>query len=182
MHVNLCQVSTIANLAYLRGCSSVVPETLTKVEVHVIKIFGDICHVIIRVATSAQLKVRFKDRYAGQSCQSINIEAIVRSLEASKTSHTQATCHDTSSIKFGGHMPRQHPPKVIYHRPPKNPTMDTQQYKHILPPPGIYATYTTHATSSDTSCATCHVIRHVSVLPNVLLRLAPQSKRLMCLK
>ena len=83
MHVNLCQVSTIANLAYLRGCSSVVPETLTKVEVHVIKTFGDICHVIIRVATSAQLKVRFKDQYAGQSCQYINIEAIVRSLEAS---------------------------------------------------------------------------------------------------
>ena len=83
MHVNLCQVSTIANLAHLRGYNSVVPETLTKVEVHVIKIFGDICHVIIRVATSAQLKVRFKDRYAGQSCQYINIEAIVRSLEAS---------------------------------------------------------------------------------------------------
>ena len=83
MHVILCQVSTIANLAYLRGCSSVVPETLTKVEVHVIKIFGDICHVIIRVATSAQLKVRFKDQYAGQSCQYINIEDIVRSLEAS---------------------------------------------------------------------------------------------------
>ena len=83
MHVNLCQVSTIANLAYLRGCSSVVPETLTKVEVHVIKIFYDICHVIIRVSTSAQLKVRFKDQYTGQSCQYNKIETIVRILEAS---------------------------------------------------------------------------------------------------
>ena len=83
MHVYLCQVSTIANLTYLHGYSSVVPETLTEVEVHKIKTFGDICHVIIRVATSAQLKVRFKDQYAGQSCQYINIEAIVRSLEAS---------------------------------------------------------------------------------------------------
>lgn len=62
MHVYLCQVSTIAGLAYLRGYSSVVPETLTKVEVHKIKTFRDICHVIIRVATSAQLKVRFKDQ------------------------------------------------------------------------------------------------------------------------
>ena len=83
MHVYLCQVSTIAHLAHLRGYNSVVPETLTEVEVHKIKTFPDICHVIIRVATSAQLKVRFKDQIAGQSCQYINIEAIVRSLEAS---------------------------------------------------------------------------------------------------
>lgn len=151
MHVYYCQVSTIANLAYLRGYSSVVPETLTKVKVHKIKTFRDICHVIIRVATSAQLKVRVLERLAGQSCQYTNIVAIVQSLEASWTSHTQATCHDTSSIKFGGHMPRQHPPKVIYRYPPQNPNIRYQTVQAYTSPPW----HLCHIYSP------CHVIRHV---------------------